>query len=287
MLVVALSDCPIGLRGDLTKWLVEIQAGIFVGTVSARVREKLWQRIQNMCKKGRAVMVFGTNNEQKLDFRTLGDTWEPIDFDGIKLLLRPSPSRLKRSSSLRPGFSNAASHMVRRRVTESYRLPKNYAVIDIKTTGLDANNDQIRQISALKVEQGQILGSFCVFMDSNDASEGSAGKIKHDEVVSRRENIQKFLAFVGAFPVVSHNVGFDYAFLRSACAQCNLSLFNNRCIDTLALSKRLIQGVKNYRLNTLAEHFGFETHNGISGGSDCVETHKLYENLRNLHESKM
>lgn len=41
MIVVVLSACPVGLRGDLTRWLLEISAGVFVGKVSARVREHL------------------------------------------------------------------------------------------------------------------------------------------------------------------------------------------------------------------------------------------------------
>ena len=45
-------------------------------------------------------MVYTTDTEQGFDFRTLDDTWEPIDFDGLKLMLRPSPDRIfeKRST---------------------------------------------------------------------------------------------------------------------------------------------------------------------------------------------
>jgi CRISPR-associated protein Cas2 len=45
MLVITLTDCPLGLRGYLTKWLLEINSGVFVGHVSVRVRESLWTRI--------------------------------------------------------------------------------------------------------------------------------------------------------------------------------------------------------------------------------------------------
>jgi CRISPR-associated protein Cas2 len=41
MVVIVLSACPAGLRGHLTRWLVEISAGVFVGHVSARVRDLL------------------------------------------------------------------------------------------------------------------------------------------------------------------------------------------------------------------------------------------------------
>ena len=45
MIVIVLSACPVSLRGDLTKWLLEINPGVFVGRVSARIREKLWARV--------------------------------------------------------------------------------------------------------------------------------------------------------------------------------------------------------------------------------------------------
>jgi CRISPR-associated protein Cas2 len=96
MIVISMTDCPVGLRGDLTKWLLEINTGVFVGQVSARVRDRLWERITETTKEGRVTMVFNTNNEQRLDFRVHNGTWEPIDFDGIKLMLRPSPSRIKK-----------------------------------------------------------------------------------------------------------------------------------------------------------------------------------------------
>ena len=38
MIVITLTDCPPALRGDLTKWLQEINTGVYVGQVSARVR---------------------------------------------------------------------------------------------------------------------------------------------------------------------------------------------------------------------------------------------------------
>ena len=84
MIVVSLTNCPPRLRGDLTKWLIELNAGVYVGNVSARVRDELWQRICEHVKDGRATMVFSAHNEQGLDFRVHNTTWIPKDFDGIR-----------------------------------------------------------------------------------------------------------------------------------------------------------------------------------------------------------
>jgi CRISPR-associated protein Cas2 len=108
MLVVTLTDCPPALRGDLTKWLLEISPGVYVGQVSARVRDNLWARICDLTKHGKATMAFNARNEQRLDFRVHGSEWEPIDFDGIKLIMHPSPARVKKLGGLRLGYSKAS-----------------------------------------------------------------------------------------------------------------------------------------------------------------------------------
>ncbi|WP_162621938.1 type I-E CRISPR-associated endoribonuclease Cas2e [Microbacterium suaedae] len=93
MVVLVLSACPPGLRGYLTRWLLEISAGVFVGKVSRKVRNLMWERTVEMVKTGRAIMVVQARNEQGMDFRVHGHHWEPIDVDGLTLMLRPADTR--------------------------------------------------------------------------------------------------------------------------------------------------------------------------------------------------
>jgi CRISPR-associated protein Cas2 len=88
--VIVVAACPVGLRGHLTRWLLEISAGVFVGRVSARVRDLLWERTVDMVSSGRAIMVFSANNEQGLDFKVHKHEWTPVDIDGVMLMLRPN-----------------------------------------------------------------------------------------------------------------------------------------------------------------------------------------------------
>lgn len=107
MVVVVLTACPAGLRGHLTRWLLEISPGVFVGRVSARVREELWLRVLDMAKDGRALMVFARNGDQGLDFRVHRHDWEPIDMDGIRLMRRPADPDAKQPA-MRAGWSKAS-----------------------------------------------------------------------------------------------------------------------------------------------------------------------------------
>lgn len=87
-----LSACPVGLRGHVTRWLLEIAPGVFVGQVPARVRDLLWDITKEHIGSGRAILVHSTSGEQRLAFKVHGHEWVPTDFDGIQLMLRPAPS---------------------------------------------------------------------------------------------------------------------------------------------------------------------------------------------------
>lgn len=94
MTVIVLSACPIGLRGQLTRWLMEISPGVFVGRISARVRDELWNRVTGLVGRGRAILVYSTSGEQGLAFKVHGHEWIPEDFEGIRLILRPNFNKI-------------------------------------------------------------------------------------------------------------------------------------------------------------------------------------------------
>jgi CRISPR-associated protein Cas2 len=104
VVVLILTACPVGLRGHVTRWLLEISPGVFVGKVSTRVRDELWQRVLELVKDGRALMVFSRRGEQGLSFRVHRHDWEPCDFDGLTLIRRPDGE----TTSMPTGWSRAS-----------------------------------------------------------------------------------------------------------------------------------------------------------------------------------
>ncbi|QSB14406.1 type I-E CRISPR-associated endoribonuclease Cas2 [Natronosporangium hydrolyticum] len=120
MVVLVLTACPEGLRGHLTRWLLEISAGVFVGHISARVRTLLWARVVQLSGDGRAIMVYSQRGEQRLSFEVHNHHWRPVDYDGVRLMMRPSE---KQSPSLgRTGWSKAGR---RKRFGQGRRSPTN------------------------------------------------------------------------------------------------------------------------------------------------------------------
>lgn len=108
MTVIVVAACPVGLRGHLTRWLLEIAPGVFVGKVSSRVRELMWLRVVEMVRAGRAIMVYSANNEQGLAFKVHAHDWIPVDHEGVNLMLRPRPpEREGEGSTSNAGWSKA------------------------------------------------------------------------------------------------------------------------------------------------------------------------------------
>jgi CRISPR-associated protein Cas2 len=87
MLVIVVENAPPRLRGRLGLWLVEVRAGVYVGKVSRRVREMIWDNLVKGIDEGNAVMVWSSNTESGFDFLTLGANRRiPVEMDGIKLV---------------------------------------------------------------------------------------------------------------------------------------------------------------------------------------------------------
>lgn len=89
MITLVLSKVPEGLRGHLTKWLMEVAPGVFVGRTSSRVRDELWAITLDSLEGGTAIMILGARNEQGFEVRNAGHRWTPVDLDGLVALRRP------------------------------------------------------------------------------------------------------------------------------------------------------------------------------------------------------
>lgn len=87
MLVIVTEAAPARLRGRLTVWLLEVRAGVFVGRVSRRTRELIWQTVQASIEGGNAVGIWKSQSEQGFEFATVGENRRvPVDLDGLTLV---------------------------------------------------------------------------------------------------------------------------------------------------------------------------------------------------------
>jgi CRISPR-associated protein Cas2 len=97
MLVIVTENVPPRLRGRLGLWLVEVRAGVYVGDVSRRVRDMIWNNLEEGIDDGNVVMAWTSNNESGFDFLTLGANRRiPVEMDGIKLVSFLPPEEMEK-----------------------------------------------------------------------------------------------------------------------------------------------------------------------------------------------
>lgn len=86
-LVVVTENVPPRVRGRIAIWLLEVRAGVYIGDVSRRTREMIWEQLVKGYENGSVVIAWASNHESGYEFQTLGPSRRlPIEFDGLFLV---------------------------------------------------------------------------------------------------------------------------------------------------------------------------------------------------------
>lgn len=276
---------PPSLRGDLTKWCQEIQTGVYVGNVSARVRERLWQRINDNIGRGEATLVYNTNNELGYTFRTTRKDKEVVDYDGLPLMR----SLFQGNQEEHHGFSNAYKYHQSKVFNHSHRKKDDlsFVALDLETTGLNPSTNQIISIGAVK-HDGKRTTSFyrLLKLDSGKtipADIARVTKLNSQLLNTKGVGIEDALIdlqhFVKTLPIVGYNLLFDERFLQNAIIRYNMIQFNNKMVDLLPYIKIVDKFCDNYHLDTVLTKYGIENkhpHNSLFDAKATMElTNKL------------
>jgi CRISPR-associated protein Cas2 len=87
MQVIVTEAVPDRLRGFLSRWFLEVRAGVFLGDYSIRVHGMIAKTIEANIENGNVVIAWSSNNESGFDFETYGVNRRiPLLIDGLKLV---------------------------------------------------------------------------------------------------------------------------------------------------------------------------------------------------------
>ncbi|WP_261810838.1 type I-E CRISPR-associated endoribonuclease Cas2e [Levilactobacillus humaensis] len=247
MIVVTLTKVPRSLRGDLTKWYQEIQTGVYVGNVSARIRDMLWDRIMKNIGHGEATMVYNSNNELGYTFRTTRKDRDVVDFDGIPLMMHLNEA----TGPVKHGFSNAAKFHQAKVMTRKLAnkkpvaAPPTLIAIDLETTGLDPIEDEIMAIGAVKRVQGRPIERFYQLIQIDKpipknvmSLTGLTSELLNEKGVSLAAGLQGLKTFIGDTPLIGYNLHFDETFLTAGFKRNGLPDLGNRMVDLMPVVKK-------------------------------------------------
>lgn len=144
-----------------------------------------------------------------------------------------------------------------------------FVVFDLETTGLNNNPamgkmDRIIEIGAVKLVNGEIREKFSSFVACPERLSREIVEltgIQDSDLVGApaiEQVIPDFFKFCDGAYLVGHNVQFDYRFVRYYGDEQGYA-FEHRQFDTLTLAQEVLRGtIANYKLNTVAAHYGFE-----------------------------
>lgn len=183
-------------------------------------------------------------------------------------------------------------------------FPNNYTVVDLETTGLEFQYDDIIEISAVKVRNGEITDKFSSLVQPPMKTiyfQDSEGEfVKRDCYVSDfiseltgitnemletapniKEVLPSFKGFIGDDILVGHNiVSFDGNFLCCAFQKHMKSEFRNDYIDTRRISRWILKDLNHHRLSDIASFFGIEYEGAHRAEKDCMITNDCFGMLK-------
>ncbi len=101
MVVLVIDHSPVKLRGDLTKWLLEVKPGTFAGKVNALVRQKLWKKVCETSEVQGAVILYSMNNEQGFAMEMHGEPYRKVKtVNGLQFIVIEGEERSDGSGGL-------------------------------------------------------------------------------------------------------------------------------------------------------------------------------------------
>lgn len=288
MIVITMSNCPSKLRGDLSLWLMEINTGVYVGQVNARVREALWKRVCENLRDGQATMVFTTNNEQHMEFYVHNTSWKPVDYDGMKLMKRPLTRSAVDLAALPMGFSTAAKQRMGRR-RRNREQQNSYFVIDLETTGLSHEKDHIIEIGMLEVKDDVCIAEY-EWLIRTDAEipeditrlTGLNETDLETHGVPIKDALYELLERTKYRNAVFYHANFDCLFLEMACRNNGLPAPDFRITDAMQYAKNRFKGLRNYKLETVAEAMGIMTPQKHRALDDCKLLLEVWKKLNEI-----
>lgn len=288
MIVVSMTKCPPKLRGDLSKWLLEINTGVYVGHVNARVREALWKRICENIRDGQATMVYTTNTEQHMDFYVHNSSWGPVDLDGIKLMKHPDRLNYTSQNMLQNGFSNEAKRRMAKRRRRSLQTDS-YVLLDIETTGLSVGNDSIIEVGAVEVKNGEIVDEYeSLIKYEGDIPENICKMTGiNKEMLSENGKelivvLKELFEYISGKIVLIYNESFDIGFLKNNAERYDILFPDIKTRDVLIEAKRKIGDIDNYKLETIAEYLGISHKQKHRAIDDCKLLNEVYNKLNKI-----
>ena len=131
-----------------------------------------------------------------------------------------------------------------------------YIALDLETTGLNPAYDRIIVIGMALVEQRNVAATYSTLINPGITVGERVVEltgIHNNELTDKpriEDEIRNILDFIGDYPILGHNIIFDYSFLKKAAINNNIT-FSVKGIDTLKMARRILPELEHKKLDYL------------------------------------
>ncbi|MCR5420731.1 MAG: topoisomerase DNA-binding C4 zinc finger domain-containing protein [Lachnospiraceae bacterium] len=165
-----------------------------------------------------------------------------------------------------------------------------YVVFDVETTGLSCQNDEIIELSAIKVRNNEMAEEFTSLVNPGKHISYQASQVNGitDKMVADapffESVLDDYIKFIGDLPLVGHNIHtFDLNFIYRDCKKYFGKVPDNDYIDTLKIAKMSLKELRHHKLTDLAAYYGISAEGAHRALNDCRMNQVVYEKL--CHEN--
>lgn len=169
-------------------------------------------------------------------------------------------------------------------------FPDDFVLLDIETTGLSPDYEDIIEISAIKVRDNRVVDTFSELINIKRPLSPFITSLTGitDKMLSCgdcAENVlYRFLDFAGNDIVMAHNANFDINFLYDKCLDKLGRIFDNDFVDTLKLARKLLPQLTHKNLDALADYYNIPPRKEHRALGDCEMTLEIYYRLKKQAE---
>lgn len=161
-----------------------------------------------------------------------------------------------------------------------------YVIYDLETTGTSSSYDMVVEISAVKVQGGNVIDEFTTLVNPEMPIPYYASEVNGitDDMVEDspvfKDAFSDFLDFAGDNVLVGHNIHtFDMKFLYRFADEYWGKTIGNDYIDTLQIARAYLPQLEHHRLTDLAEYYGISPEGAHRALNDCRMNQKVFEQL--------
>lgn len=161
-----------------------------------------------------------------------------------------------------------------------------YVLFDIETTGLSQESDEVVELSAIKVQNGDVIDEFSMLVNPGIHIPYTASSINGitDDMVEdapKMDQVLKdFVTFIGNSVLMGHNIKrFDLKFIQRDAVRYLGRELSNKYVDTLFIANRYLPDLESRSLESLSYHYGISYAGAHRALADCHINKKVYDCL--------